>query len=104
MTKARPFHPLCFALFPILALYARNMALVPAGDILRPSFFVLLVTGLLWTLAGLLLKSLARGAAVTSLLLLLFFGFRHLWVQVWRWDPLDTRAEFVIYWGVATLL
>lgn len=71
-------HPLFFALFPLLSLYAANTGEVPAAALLRPA--ALLVAGV--AVLGLLFFALSRGRAraaiAASVFLLLFFSYGHL--------------------------
>ena len=62
----RPFHPILFALYPVLALYAVNTALVPPNDVPVPLAINLIATLFLWGFLSLVLRSVPRGAAGAS--------------------------------------
>ena len=67
--RALPFHPVLFAVAPILFVYAHNGVRIPIDprELLPPIALSLAVTALLWTIAGLLLRSATRAALVISL-------------------------------------
>ena len=71
--KIRIFFPILFAIFPILSLYSANLALVPIQSIFRPSVFVVGAVVFLWFLSQLALKSVGRGAVLSSKLVLFCF-------------------------------
>jgi hypothetical protein len=76
---ALPFHPVLFAIAPILFVYVNNARTIPIdrNELLVPTAMSLAVTGVLWTLLGLLLRSVTRAALVVSLFLVLFFSYGH---------------------------
>lgn len=73
----KPFHPLLFAIYPILFLYSRNVADFPPvvllGPILTSLIFTLAVSGLIWKFS----KNQLRGTFFLSLFLLVFFSYGH---------------------------
>jgi hypothetical protein len=77
--RAIPFHPVLFAVAPILFVYAYNAAKIriEPGELLLPIALSLLVTAVLWTALGVLLRSVTRAAYVVSLCLVLFFSYGH---------------------------
>lgn len=80
--KPIPIYPPLFAVFPVLAVFSANLGLFPRSDLWRP-LGVALVGGLLvFGLASLLLRSLARGAWVTSCIT----------AAVWLHGPLFSRV------------
>jgi hypothetical protein len=70
-----PFHPLLFALFPTITLYANNIHEVPGSVIWRPLLISLAGALLFLVLLRLLLRDWLKAALITSLLLLLFFTY-----------------------------
>lgn len=73
---ALQLHPLCFALAPLLSLYAVNRAEVQAQELLRPLLFVLLGSGILFGVFFVLSRRTPGRAALTlSLVLFAFFSF-----------------------------
>lgn len=104
-----PFHPFLFAIYPILALYAQNVADVPAVNLLRPLTIAVLSTCLVWTLMRLIFRHWDRSATATSLLILAFFPLWGTVVRnalVWLSDTttLKIRYLFLMYCGVVTFL
>jgi len=77
--RAVPFHPVLFAVTPILFVYAYNSTKIPIdpGELLLPIVLSLGVTAVLWTVLGLLFRSATRAAPVVSLFLVLFFSYGH---------------------------
>jgi len=74
-----PLLPFLIAAYAPLALYAANASEVAVRVILRPLLFTLALTGLLLVLGRLLMKSWQRSGLATSLFLLLFFSYGHLY-------------------------
>lgn len=76
-------HPLLFALFPALFLYAYNIGELQVTDVLVPSTLFILSLVILLTVAsvaflGWLLKNKSKGALCTTFFLALFFSYGHL--------------------------
>ena len=84
----RPFHPILFALYPVLALYSLNTALVPPGDVPVPLFVNLVGTLAFWGLLSLILRNVARGAAGASFAVIFLYADGHIW------DFVKDRAAF----------
>src|SRR5688500_13021617 len=76
-------HPLLFAAFPILYLYAHNIQEgVSVGDLLRSLAVVLGATALLFGGAMLLLRDVRKAGLAVSALVLLFFSYGHVYEAV----------------------
>ncbi len=72
------FHPLCFAAFPLISLFQSNLKFMASTDDLwLPLLVVLLVTILIWTLLGLMSKTVEKSALITSWLVFLFLIYGH---------------------------
>jgi len=102
------FHPFFFFLFPILSLINRNLTEVRLGETYRS-----LVIGLLATLAILIvltviLREYERAAVATSVLLILFFSYGHVYLWLKGADPggllLGRHRYLVPTFAVAYLL
>jgi hypothetical protein len=78
MRPARPIHPLLFAAFPVLFLYARGLADFSPGVILLPLLICAALAFSMWGLARLILPTWQRAALLASLLLFLFLSYGHL--------------------------
>lgn len=72
-----PIHPMLVAVFPILALYARNAQQLEFRVLMRPLGYALLGTVVAWLLAGLAMRSLRKGALAASALCVAFFSYGH---------------------------
>lgn len=77
--KGRPFHPLLFAAFPVLALYSENTALIPWTDVTIPLGIVVAGTCVFWGLLTLVLRDASRAAVGASVGVVVFFAEGHLW-------------------------
>lgn len=77
MRRPAVIHPILFALYPILFLYAHNLKEMAANQIFMVLGISLGLALLAWFLFGLLLKNWAKAGLATSLLALLFFTYGH---------------------------
>lgn len=99
--KVTPFHPVLFAVFPILSLYSANLSMVPASHLVRPMLMALGGTIVVWLLLSGLLRSFERGAVGATVLVLSFFSFSFL---VERFQVEETTMQALVLWGGLTLL
>ena len=72
-----PVHPLFFAIFAPLSLYASNVGQVPWPDVVRPLLLSLAAMSVLFVLARIVLRQTDRAAAVVTAILFLFFSYGH---------------------------
>jgi hypothetical protein len=98
--RALPFHPVLFAVAPILFVYAHNGARIPIDprELLLPIAFSLAVTAVLWTVLGLLFRSATRAAPVVSLFLVLSFSYGH--IAGTYMPEIYASAELLLGWAV----
>ena len=73
------FHPLLFAAFPILFLYAYNISETSAGQMRLPLLISVAAALVLWAVLSLILRSLAKAGLATAVFLLFFFSYGHLY-------------------------
>jgi hypothetical protein len=73
-----PIHPVLFAVFPILALYAHNIDQVPFVQILRPLGLALAATLAVWAVLTLLTRNVRKAAAAASIIALPYFSYGHI--------------------------
>lgn len=93
-------HPLLFALWPSLFLFAQCQDKVPVGDLLRPAAFSLaLVCGVLG-IVRLKARDFARGALILSLLCLGFFSYGYIAGSRFGWQHLILCPVFVGLMGI----
>jgi hypothetical protein len=71
-------HPLLFAAFPLLALYAQNVGQIPFHEVLRPLGMALLGTMAVWLLFLLFTRHVRKAALAASVVVLLFFSYGHI--------------------------
>ena len=98
--RALPFHPVLFAVAPILFVYAHNGARIPIDprELLVPIALSLAVTAVLWAVLGLLFRSAARAAPIVSLFLVLFFTYGHI---AGTYTPeIYASTELLLGWAV----
>ncbi|HLP00183.1 MAG TPA: hypothetical protein VK171_16420, partial [Fimbriimonas sp.] len=72
------FYPILFAMFPVLSLYSANLALVPYTQMFRPLLVITLATAIVWALSSLILRTWARGAIATTVVLATLFSYSKL--------------------------
>ncbi len=77
MKKLPVLHPFLFALFPILALLARNLDWLPLIDGARPLVISIVTAAGLLGLTWIFIRDLPRAGLITTLFLLLFFSYGH---------------------------
>ena len=72
-----PLHPVLFAAYAVLFLYASNISELTASDVLQPLTIAVLGASTVLLLMGIVLRSLTRAAIVTSAVVVAFFGYGH---------------------------
>lgn len=77
--KRYPVHPFLFGVYPILALYAVNIDQVHPEVVLRPLLYALLGALVLLLILWGLLKDLPRAAILSTISLVLFFSYGHVY-------------------------
>ncbi len=78
MKKPIIYHPLLFALYPILTLYAYNIEQLPIRQTLIPTGIVLAATVILFLILKLIIKDGQKSALILSAFVLQFFAYGHL--------------------------
>ncbi len=73
-----PFHPFLIGIYPILYLYARNIAFIPSADIWRPLGITIGLTILFLFGFRFIVKSWHAAGLLSSMLLVMFFLFGHI--------------------------
>jgi hypothetical protein len=68
-------HPILFALFPVLFLYARNIRDFPIGVIVRPCLVAAAIAAVAWVVLGVALRNWAKAAIVVTLFVVLAFSW-----------------------------
>jgi len=106
MRRAATFHPVLFALFPILSLYAANLAIVPIEDTYRATGILLSCALLLWLLLFAVVRDWKRSGMAVSVAVTLFFAFGYVWsivvdnYMLWSW--FQPKERFQTIWVALT--
>lgn len=78
MKRRRPAaHPVLFALIPVLALYLNNLDQVALTDVLLSASLALLFAAVVYLGCALAVRSAAKAAVLSSVLVFLFFTYGH---------------------------
>jgi len=93
-----PLHPLLFAAYAVLFLYAANLSEVLLVDLVDPLGRALVVSGAVAGLAMLLFRDVQRGALVATASIVAFSFFGHLASELARLG-LDERAQLA-FWAL----
>lgn len=103
-------HPVLFAIYPILYLYANNVDLVSFSETLVPLAITLGMTIVLFVALRLLFKDGIKASILTSAILTLFFSYGHAWkalglagVAIWDWAP-NRHGYLLLLWGLLFLV
>jgi len=98
-------HPLLFAIYPILYLYANNVDLLSFSETLMPLAVTLGLTIMLFLGLKLLFKDGTRAGILTSAVLILFFSYGHIRkalelvdLAIWN-QALDWHWYLLLLWG-----
>ena len=75
--KQIPFHPLFFALYPVLFLYTHNINMLQIHHIYRSIFFIIILSILVWFVLHLILRHPLKSALLATFSLVLFFSYGH---------------------------
>ncbi|NIM93570.1 MAG: hypothetical protein GTO18_07650, partial [Anaerolineales bacterium] len=70
-------HPLLFAAYPVLSLFARNIDEIEFAVLTRPLIVSVVVTCILWLLFKLVIKDWQKAGIITSMLVFWFFSYGH---------------------------
>ncbi|HEY4189663.1 MAG TPA: hypothetical protein VGM28_04505 [Candidatus Limnocylindrales bacterium] len=94
-----PVHPLLFAAYAVLFLYAANLALVLPVDAEAPLARAVAGAALVWAVCAVVLRDPRRGAVVATASVVAFFAYGHVTGGLSA-AGLDDRAQLVL-WGLA---
>jgi hypothetical protein len=100
-------HPILFAVFPVIFLYAHNMGEASASQILKP--VLLLSTGalMLWLLLSLLLRNTLKAGLATTIFVILFSSYGRIYDLLVDWDSSLSGHAYLfpatlLVWGYCT--
>ena len=75
--RGLPLHPLLFASYAVLFLYASNLTEADLGQVLPVLLVVVGITTVLLVVGAIVLRDAARAAILLSAFVVIFFGYRH---------------------------
>lgn len=78
----RVVHPILLAIFPVVFLYSHNIGEVFLSQTMAPIAVCLAVGILLWCIIFAILRNTLKSAIITSLMLIHFFGYGHVFSLV----------------------
>ena len=94
-------YPFLFAAFPIVFLYAHNIAEMSVNQIWLPLIAAIAATILLWGISSLILNSLTKAALATTIFIVLFFSYGHIYDFLENWGMFIPKHAYLL---PATLL
>lgn len=80
--KSSLVHPILFAIFPIVFLYANNLQLVLTEEIILPLILSVSFSIIFWFILKLILKNSKKAGLIVSLFLVLFFTYGHAYIMI----------------------
>ena len=97
-----PFHPLLFAAYSVLFVYAANLSEVLVVDMIEPLARALVVAGAVTASAALLFRDANGGALVATAAVVAFAFFGHLAPELARLS-LDERTQLILWAAVVAV-
>src|SRR4030042_155284 len=102
-------HPILFAVFPFVFLYARNTSEISARQVVKLMLLAALGALLLWILLSLLLKNTFKAGVATTVLVILFFSYGPFYDLLAKWDIFTPRHAYLLpaillVWGYCVYL
>jgi hypothetical protein len=91
-----PLHILLLAAFPVLFLYAYNIAQLHFKETLLPLGISLGGALLLWILLSIVLRNGRKAGLATALFILFFFSYGRLYVFLEKWDIFFTKHPYLL--------
>jgi len=76
--KQKSYHPIIFAIYPVLFLYSYNLGIVQLQYVYRTLGIIVGCSIILWLVLSILTKNPIKGALITTISLILFFSYGHL--------------------------
>lgn len=106
MKRPPVIHPLLFALFPILALYAHNVKSIPIPirELAGPLAVSLAGSVILFAALGAATRDAAKAGAGASLILLWFLSYGHLAARMEDWTGIPPGPSFLLATGLIVAL
>lgn len=80
--KIGVFHPVLFAIFPVLMMYAHNIHIVPVKDTFFPITMMVVFSFSVFFITKLIFKSWSKAGIITSIIIALIFSYGHIYNQI----------------------
>jgi len=107
MARRLLIHPFLFALYPILFLAAHNIVEISLREILIPCALSLGVTLIFFIVMSFIFKSSPKSAILTTVLVLLFFSYGHLFERIEDFTlfgfEIGRHRYLLLFWGLLFL-
>ena len=102
-------YPVIISIFPLVALYNRNMWTITFYEVMIAILLILILMGILWWMLRKITKSIHKSALIVSVFFILFFSFGHFLPAVsdMLFDRgIDIRSQVLNYigWKLQVLL
>lgn len=100
-----PWYPIALSIYPVLALLAANVGEVKPEAGWRPILVCVTVTAILFAILRLIFRDWNRAAFLTALLLVLFFSYGHIYLQLTeKFSDIDFTNWLLFTWLLLTIL
>jgi len=100
-----PWYPLVLAMYPALALLSSNIGQVKLGAAWRSLLVSVLFVALLFGLLTLILRNRFRAAFLSTLLMILFFSYGHVYMLLLeQWEKFDVTPWLLSGWLILAIL
>jgi hypothetical protein len=102
------FHPIIFAIFPVLAALSREIDWVVASEAVRPAMVSMMAAIVILVILKFILRDVNRAGFITSLLLIYFlsYGYSYKLPQYFYFSNLAISRHIILFivWAVIILL
>ena len=100
-----PWYFIVFSVYPVLALLATNIGQVKLGSGWRPLLVSVLLGGLLFLLAWLIVRDFYRAAFLSTLWMVLFFSYGHIYLMLLeKWEKVNFTPILLPVWLALAVL
>jgi len=96
LSRPIAFHPILFAAFPALFLYAYNVSVTATEHLFVPLTLSVLGTVCLWMLLGLITRDMRKAALAATLLVILFFSYGRLYEALESWNIFVPKHAYLL--------
>jgi hypothetical protein len=99
-SRAVPFHPVLFAVAPILSVYVHNSTktLVDPAELLLPVVLSLAMTTVVWAALALFMRSAAKAAVAATIFLVFFYLYGHVAIAYGYGSAVHAQTDLLLLW------